>query len=197
MAVDPAHHFEFDPGKHAYAIDGRPVPGVTSVLEPYSGLEYVDPATLAAAAEFGTHVHQACHLYNLETLDWGALHPELRPYVQAWAKFLDDVGGVVLSSERRVFSVRHGYAGTLDSRVAWGRSNRLVDIKSTAGVPRTVGPQTAAYAEAWQEQTGERLRDRYCVHLTHAGRYNVHRLSDPRDWEIFKAALVIHHWKKR
>jgi hypothetical protein len=187
----------FNPEKHTYELDGRAVPSVTQILAPHSGLEFVDRSVLEAAAEFGNHVHAACHLYNLERLDWPALDPELRPFVQAWMKFLEDTGAVVLDSERRVFSKRHGFAGTLDARVAWGRSNRLVDIKSTGGVPRTVGPQTAAYAEALHEETGERLRDRYCVHLAHDGRYTLHRLADPRDWQVFKAALVLYHWKPK
>lgn len=189
--LDP---LEFDEASHTYSLGGVRVPSVTQILDAYSGLEFVKPDVLAAAAEFGQHVHEACHLFNEERLDWASLHPELVPYVKAWERFLEDTGAVVLGSEERVVSRRHGFAGTLDSRLAWGRSTRLVDIKSTSGVPRTVGPQTAAYAEAHAEATGERLRDRYCVHLKPDGKYTVHKLEDPRDWEIFKAALVLHRW---
>jgi len=195
--VPAADGLHFEDESHTYRVDGVKVPGVTSVLDPYSGLQFVDPAILAAAAELGTHVHLACHLHNEERLDWAALDPVLEPYVRAWAKFLEDVGAVVIESERRVYSARHGFAGTLDTVLAWGRSNRLVDTKSTAAVPKTVGPQTAAYGEAYAEETGRRLRDRYCVHLKPDGSYTLTPLKDPNDWQIFKAALVLHRWLGR
>lgn len=195
-ARDPLAGLTFDEASHTYRVDGRRWPSVTQCLDRYAGLEHVDPEVLRRAAQFGTHVHAACHLYNEERLDWAKLDPPLVPYVRGWVRFLEDVGGVVLGSEVRVLSRRHGFCGTLDARVAWGRSTRLVDIKSTSSVPRTVGPQTAAYAEAWHEMTGQRIRDRYVVHLT--GRddpgYSLTALKDPLDWQRFKAALVVHEW---
>lgn len=190
----PLRGLTFDEVSHTYRVDGRRWPSVTQVLDRYSGLEHVEPEVLRRAAEFGNHVHAACHLFNEERLDWARLDPGLVGHVEGWRAFLEDTGAVVLSSECRVVSRRHGFCGTLDSRVAWGKSTRLIDIKSTSSLPITVGPQTAGYSEAWHEMSGERLRDRYCVHLVGAGKYIVHPLKDPRDWERFKAALVVHQW---
>lgn len=189
-----ARGLAFEEARHRYTLDGVTVPSVTQVLDPYSGLEHVPPDVLERAKEFGTHVHQAVHLFNEERLDFATLDRALLPFVQGWQKFLDETGAVVLDSERRVASRRHGYAGTLDVRVYWGRSIRLIDVKSSAIRPRTVGPQTAAYSEALREETGERVRDRYCVRLTQDARYIPDRLDDPRDWEMFKAALVVRRW---
>ena len=179
---------------HRYFLDGRQLPSVTQILDPYTGLEYVDPELLRRAAEFGSHVHAACHLLNLEQLDDATLDPALAPYVHAWEQFLTDTGAIVLESERRVASEKYGYAGAIDTLVFWGRSNRLIDIKSSATMPRTVGPQTAAYSQAYLEETGQRVRDRYCVLLKPDGRYSTTKLSDPNDWNIFQAALVLHRW---
>ncbi|KKM90666.1 hypothetical protein LCGC14_1236460, partial [marine sediment metagenome] len=122
---------EFHPEGHRYLLDGQEVPSVTQVLEPYTGLEYVDRELLRRAAEFGTHVHEACHLFNIDSLDRLTLDPALAPYVSAWEQFLDDTGAVVLQSEHRVASRKFKYAGTLDTTVFWGKSKRLIDIKST------------------------------------------------------------------
>jgi len=185
---------EFHSEGHRYLLDGQEVPSVTQVLEPYTGLEYVDRELLRRAAEFGTHVHEACHLFNIDSLDRLTLDPALAPYISAWEQFLDDTGAVVLESEHRVASRKFKYAGTLDTTVFWGKSKRLIDIKSTVGLPRTVGPQTAAYAEAYHEDTGERIRDRYCVQLKPDGTYSLQKLSDPNDWNIFQSALNLHRW---
>lgn len=185
---------EFDNDSHTYRLNGAVVPSVTQILSPYTSLEFVNPELLRRAAEFGNHVHEACHLFNLDALDRDSLDPELAPYVDAWALFLDTTGAVVLLSEHRIASEQYAYAGTLDTVVWWGKSKRLIDIKSTAGVPKTVGPQTAGYANAYREQTGETLRDRYCVQLRHDGTYRSHKLSDPADWSIFQSALILNRW---
>ena len=188
---------EFEPISHTYTVDGRVLPSVTQVLEPYTGLEFVNRELLKRAAEFGSNVHQACHLYNMDDLDRDSLDPALVPYVDAWEKFLDDTGAVVILSEHRVASRKHGYAGTFDTLVHWGKSQRKIDIKSGTVLPRTVGPQTAAYVEAYAEETGVKIRDRYCLHLKGDGTYSSHKLTDPRDWDIFKAALMLCNWHKQ
>lgn len=194
---------EFDAATHTYRIGGERVPGVTSVLEPWAGR--VDPWTGAVlcpqdvwdrAGERGTIVHAACHLWNQDALEWESLDDEVAGYVRGWVSFLETTGALVLASERRVVSRRHWYAGTLDARVEWGRMRPLVDIKATAGWPSTVGPQTAAYAEAYTEETGERIRDRYCVRLLPDGTFRIRKLEDPSDFNVFKAALVLHQWTR-
>jgi hypothetical protein len=187
---------EFDEPSHTYTVDGREFPSVTHILEPYTGLEFVDRELLRKAAEFGNHVHLACHLYDRGELDEDTLDPELVPYLDGWKHFLDDSGAIVILSEYRVASRKHGYAGTFDKMLFWGKSNRMVDIKSGSVLPKTVGPQTAAYVEAYAEENC-RIRDRYCIHLPGAGKYKSHRLTDARDWNIFKAALVMHNWYQR
>lgn len=186
----------FNDADHTYKLDGGAVPGVTSVLEPYTGLEFVNWELLKAAAEFGNHVHQACHLFNMDDLHWGSLDPALIPYVEAWRDFLRDSGAVVIESEERVYSARHGYAGTLDTTCLLKKTKRIYDIKTGTTVPKTVGPQIAAYNQARREMTGESLMRRYCVHLKGDGKYNVVPLKNPRDWDIFKAALMLHRWHK-
>lgn len=184
----------FDSATHTYRLNGARLPSVTQILSPYSSLEFVDRDLLERAAAFGTHVHEACHLFSQDALDRESLDSELAPYVDAWAAFLEDTGAVVLLSEQRVVSEQYGYAGTLDAIVWWGKSKRLIDIKSSTGVPKTVGPQTAGYAQAYREQTGEPIRDRYCVQLKPDGTYRSHKLSDPADWSIFLSALNLNRW---
>lgn len=185
---------EFDAATHRYRLDGQPVPSVTQVLDPYTGLEFVNADLLRRAAEFGSHVHEACHLFNQGALDTATLDPALAPYVAAWSSFLEDSDATVLLSEHRVASRKLGFAGTLDTIVWWGKSKRLVDIKTSAGVPKTVGPQTAAYATAYREQTGEALKHRYCVQLKENGKYALRKLDDPQDWQIFQSALILNRW---
>jgi hypothetical protein len=188
-----APDLHFDEASHTYRLGGVRLPSVTQVLDPLQELDGIPRHILEAAAAFGTNVHAACHLSNLGVLDEEQLDPALLPYLTAWRKFLDDVTGVVVGSEVRVVNRHLRYAGTLDSLVRIKGVHELVDIKATAAIPRTVGPQTAAYAHA----LGEPRIKRRVVQLRGDGTYRTERLTDPTDWNLFLSALNVSNWRNR
>lgn len=180
---------------HSWTYYGRRAPSVTQALARYNDLNFVDPRVLEASSEFGRHVHLGVHLYNMGTLNYATLDGYLVPYIRGWEKFLDDAGATVLHSETRIYSKRLNYAGIVDTICCFNdrETDALVDVKTGTSVPKTVGPQTAGYAHAYKEMNGGRLLRRYCVHLKQ-DHYSLHRLNDPQDWDIFKAALLLHQW---
>lgn len=186
----------FDPVEHRYSVGRRQVPGVTSVLSPYNGFEHVDPEVLRVAAEFGRHVHDAIDLYNRDELDHESLNPSVAAYLDGWVRFLAESGFVVVESEARVYHQTLGYAGALDvvGNFPTHKELSLIDTKTTATVPKTVGPQTAAYSEAWAVSRKARRLRRYCCHLA-PNKYTLVPLTDVRDFDIFKAALTLHKWR--
>lgn len=199
MTID----LQFEEEGHAYTLNGRRVPSVTDVLQPLLMLDGIPWDVLEAARIFGSHVHLACHYHNIDALDWSSLDDRLASYTRGYLKFLADSAFVVLGSEERVASTVCGYAGTLDLRgLIGGRRGKVVrtsvvDIKSTAALPRTVGPQTAGYANAYTETTGEKIADRYCLHLG-PDSYKFVKLTDGRgvqDLTVFISALNIHRFR--
>lgn len=190
--MSPRPEIQFDPERHEYRVGGARWPSVTQVLDPLLELDGIPRHLLEAAARFGTHVHQACHLLNQGVLDESSLDDALRPYVDAWKKFLADAKATVVASELRVAHLQLRYAGTLDAIVMWRGRRCLIDIKTSTQIPRTVGPQTAAYAQA----LGKKLY-RYCVQLKADATYRTVPLRDPADWSIFLSALNIHHWRNK
>lgn len=192
MAAKANDVLEFDGPSHTYTLNGRRVPSVTEVLEPYSGLEWVRPELVQAAADFGHNVHVACDLYDADELDHEALDPALTPYVDAWDRFQRDTGAVAIESELAVYSRTLRYAGTLDRIMALGRKERVqIDIKTSTGVPRTVGAQTAAYENCYREMFGRKLQGRYCCHLKPDGTYKLHPLTDATDFAKFQSCLTL------
>lgn len=190
---------EFDGDAHAYRLNGRPVPGVTQVLEPLNQFDDIPPEVLAAAAERGRQVHEACHLHNVDDLDWSSLSEEVAGYVTGYVRFLRESRLQVFLSEARVASPKYGYAGTLDLFGALPTSRKadraaLIDVKSTAAFPRPVGPQVAAYAQALQETTGDKASARYCLHLRPNGTYKLHALTGQQDFTVFMSCLNLHRW---
>lgn len=188
---------EFDSETHTYTLNGERVPSVTQVLAPLEDYSMVPRDVLEAARIFGQHVHEACDLFDRDELDWSSLDPELVPYVEAWAQFLEQSGAVVIASEVRVAHEQLGYAGSPDKVLAWGKRLVIPDLKATAVVPPTVGLQTAAYAKAYQAMHGGREPSRYCIHLQPGGKYRSHPRTDPSDWSYFLSALNCYKWKEK
>lgn len=182
----------FEAETHTYRYGSKVVPGVTSVLQPLQMLQGVPWDVLEAAREFGSHVHLACHLWNIEQLDLKALDKALCPYLAGWIAFLDETGFIIRRSETPVHNKKIGYAGTPDVDGDWQRTSWVVDIKSGV-VPVTVGPQLAAY----QQALDPRPRRRLCVQLTGDGRYKLHEQKDLADFHTFLSALNIYNFLQK
>jgi hypothetical protein len=194
---------QFDEAAHRYTFDGRPVPSVTQILKPLSMAEYrgVDRATLDLAAWRGRAVHKMIELDLRDDLDVDALSDELQPYYTAWKNFQSLSGFTCHASEAQVYSVRHRYAGTLDLYGELNGKLVLVDCKRTAAVPRTAGPQTAAYLHAYAEHIAHDdprhpvwTADRYALHLRADGSWRLVPFKDPADLRVFLSCLTIHQW---
>lgn len=182
---------------HVYRLHGKVVPGVTQVLEQINELDGIPRAVLEAAAEFGDHVHQATDLHDRGLLDRSALDPKLEPYLAAWEKFLVESACRVLSSEEMIYHPALRFAGQRDRRVLFKDSTlpHVLDIKTSAFVPRTVGLQTSAYAECDKASGRDTSMVRYCAHLRPDGSYSLIRLQDRRDFSIFVSCLNLWRWR--
>lgn len=183
----------FDAGSHTYRWNGEPVPGVTSILAPLTDFERVPAVVLQAAADFGRAVHLACELHDIGDLDEDALDPELRPYLAGWKRFSAEHAVQWIDIERPVYNAAMRYAGTPDRVGAVAGSLAVVDIKTTAALYPSVGPQLAAYAYAATRPYAERI----AVQLKANGTYTLKRYTDPMDWTVFCSLLTLRNWCQR
>lgn len=191
MNAAPQPALTFDAETHTYALGGRRVPSVTTVLDSQlCDWSMVQPDVLEAARIFGQHVHEAVALELRGILDWAALDPALAPYIEGLRNFMRKGDFVPLASELRMGHALHRYGGTLDLYGPVCGVSSIIDVKSGA-VSRTVGPQCAAYAELYRVNYGERVKRRHCLELNpkYPEGFKLHRLNDLRDWSIFLSAL--------
>ena len=194
----------FDADTHTYRYDGKEVPGVTRVLEPISSYAGIPGHILNAAAERGTYVHAACELLVWDSLAWDDLDPECRPYVEAFARFLEQSGVDLELTEERVYHPALRYAGTADliCRLPKRRKMRraVVDYKTCLKLMPAVGPQVAAYQEAQnagQPKGAEKVADRYGLQLKKDGTYSLVPYESPNDFNVFRACLTIHQFTQQ
>jgi len=192
--------FTFIKESHTYLEDGRVVPSVTQVLE-RAGLvcySHIPAAILDHKAEIGTAAHAACHYYDEGDLDESTIDTEVIGYLEGWKKFRRETDFTAELIEYRgvaeVDGMRYGY--TLDRAGLLQKKNILLEIKCTAGIEISWGPQTAAYEMALRKP-GEPVRRRVAVHLQPNGKYFLVPLNDVQDYMVFKWALGLELWKKR
>lgn len=183
----------FDEATHTYCHNGNVVPGVTTILAPLSNFDRVPPAVLSAASAFGTAVHMATELDDQGLLDESALDPALVPYLEAWRKFSQQLDVQWDAIEERVYHPTFRYAGTLDRRGYVGGVQTVLDIKSSAVLYPSVGPQLAAYQHACPTPSAQRMG----LLLKPDGTYEAKTYTDPTDWPMFCSLMTVRTWCKK
>lgn len=185
---------KFFPGSHRYYVNNKPQTGVTTYIsivdksralvtwatelfrDHLLGLKNITEDDIYAgcvlheerkqeAADIGTEAHKWIEAYvkgeNPEM-------PERKGAQIAVTAFLEWVSlnkVKFLSSERFVYSQKHGYVGTLDIEAKVNGKLCLIDIKTSNGIYNTFGLQTAAYLMADQEESKRKYQGRWIIRL--------------------------------
>jgi len=197
---------DFDPETHTYAIDSRPVPSVTRLLEDEGC--YYNPFAMDHHRNRGTLVHQICDLIDgrpweassVENLiaqsqwDPAGTDPILVPYGMAYADFLVKTQFHAALSEKVVGSAMFGYAGKLDKHGYVGAESWLVDVKSGKPGP-SAKLQTALYAHGLEEHLGIPTDKRLTVWLQDDGDFKM-EFGNGGDLDVALAVVKVWHWRR-
>lgn len=186
----------FDEAEHAYTFDGARIPSVTQILAPLNDFKFVAPEVLEYKRQLGTAVHKATELYDEGDLDESTVADVVRPYLNGWIRFRAEKKFEILGMEHRVFHPTHRYAGTYDRLIHMDGARGILDIKTGEQYP-SYGPQTAAYKNAVEQETGKRVPGRYTLQLRDDGTYRLHEMKDPDDWAVFLSCLTLHRFRNK
>ncbi len=201
---------KFDELTHTYYWNGVKVPGVTTILAdfikvvinntPYhigrnSGA-VIPSEVMEAAAAKGTDIHKGCELIANGGVDWSALDGAYVGPLREFEKWLTDYKPAIMFTEAPFYSVRYGYAGTIDIIANIGGKICLIDIKT--GASSSVGPQLAAYQHGWCEQEKYKAStQRWALWIPKNGDpYKFEKLTGLQDFDYFKSCLFIHNYLK-
>lgn len=176
-------------------------------------------ATNRRAIVRGNRVHALGErLSKGEHIDEGEITPELRPWVEGYARFLDEWEIEILHSEMPVCHTEYRYGGTLDAIGVSPRLGRvLLDIKTGKGVYAETALQLAAYRYAdlglvpvdvigprggksieWQEIPVPATDSTIVAHVREDGTSAIPTVSDRETWTAFLYILAVHdEWVKR
>jgi hypothetical protein len=119
---------------------------VTSALKPFSFMELsqISPDILEAAGNRGSAVHALCAEYARG--GWLPYNKEFEGYIDSYKKWFDKTVGSVIYVEHTMSDLMLGIIGTLDLYCILKDGRYcLIDLKTSAVVLKTYGPQVAAY----------------------------------------------------
>jgi hypothetical protein len=199
----------FTEGDHSYCLEGAPVPSVTKILGQFINvrlgeLEYlvdtvsktIFPAErFSDAALVGQAIHKGCAiLAEGRDLAWDKIDESLVQPLQNYRQWLSDMQVKPVLIEGVVASRKWKFAGMPDLLAYVLGDLCLIDIKTGQG--GQVGPQTAAYLSAFQEQYQclKKIK-RAVVYVPKDGsKITMRPLEDKRDLEYFRARLFQHRY---
>jgi hypothetical protein len=161
----------------------------------------VDPSVLAHASMRGKAVHRAIELHEANDLDETSLHPEVRPYFDAYLRFREETEHEPIASEIPLVHPVWGYVGHPD-RVGWLRGGRRVclDWKAVASldVDYVNFQVRGGYRLAWNAlHPTEPIDECFAVQFLPDGKYNLQPLVRADAEQVFLAALIVAREQKR
>ncbi|MGB8422232.1 hypothetical protein [Paraburkholderia sp.] len=183
----------FDEGAHSYAVDGRKVPGVTSLLAPLVDYSMISREVMERAQQLGTAVHRMTELHDNDDLDEDSLSDELRPYLDGWKKFRAECQFEPITIEKKLYHPMFRYAGTSDRTGMVKGRLAVIDIKKMMTLGPVIGVQLAAYQEL-HKADGLAVVDRYALGLRPDGSYRLQPYRDMLDWQCFLSLLTQRNW---
>ena len=151
------------------------------------------------AADIGTLIHNWVEKYakakitNTPTPELPKNEQMLKA-VQAFLQWEKENKVKFLVSERRLYSKKYNYAGTLDLMIFSNGKNEIVDIKTSSGIYPEMAYQTAAYQQAVKEEFPKyKFGPRWIVRIGKDGELETRQLdSQPKDFGAFLGALAIY-----
>lgn len=148
------------------------------------------------AADIGSQAHHWVEAYiRGENPPWPELEP-VRKSCEAAVKWMDLHKWQTIEVEKQIYSPRYGYAGILDWWAIIDGVPSIPDWKTSKHIYSSYRYQTAAYLKAVEEETGERVKDRWILRIDKTtGEFEDLRIpakDTPSDFKAFKAALDLY-----
>lgn len=191
----------FDEALHRYYWHGKPVPGVTSVIDDLLDWSAIPLEHRERVLAEGRAIHAMAEWHFAGELD--AVPDWMAGRHRALLAFIEEKRFEPIAIEQRVYHPLHQYAGTLDLRgrmlYQGAQITAFLDIKRSLYGGRVTGVQIAAYQGAYAaENKGEGENDRrFALHLGADGKYRLEEFESRNDFGVFVACLTRHRFKER
>lgn len=145
--------------------------------------KYANRRAVESAATLGTVVHDYCENHIKAQLGLNdepkrPRHKKAQFGIDGFLKWEDENKPEYIFSERKIYSISMHVAGTLDILARLNGELSIVDLKTSSRVYTEHKLQTAAYAQALNEEFEEQVTNRVILHLSREkATFTVHDLN--------------------
>lgn len=160
----------------------------------------------STAADFGTLVHAWLEEYLKAGIAKKPLpslpeNVEMREAIQGLLNWTKENNVKFVSSERKIYSRKYSYAGTLDAEAIVNGKLTIIDFKTSSGIYPEMFIQTSAYLKAREEESGVKYPGGLCIcRLAKiiGNSFEVKQVKDvSRHFKSFRGAHEIYKWQQR
>lgn len=157
-------------------FDGRTLqlPSVNTCLPPPGYMRF-SPNSTWVGTQGHAMIERIIKGETISPAEWDKTHPEVKQSVRAFVRWLQQVKFTPVASEVFVYSLKFGYAGTLDVLGKYRRRDSIGDFKTGDADIEKAAMKLAAYDHAWFEMNPS-LKPGPAWHI------NVNRLTGAPTW---------------
>ena len=143
-------------------MGAKPAPWLDAWREKWGALA---TRKMEAASAIGTEFHRCVEEW-LDTGDYSPNSVRVGGMMYSWIRWAEGVDGMIYHTEMKVISRLYKYSGTLDAVGKIGKTRMIIDWKTSTRIYPEMALQLAAYAAAFNEQTGSKIKDGLIVHVS-------------------------------
>ncbi len=154
------------------------------------------------AADVGTMFHEWAEDYINAKLQ-GKKAPEypknkqLRSAVDSFLKWESENNVEWLEAEKKLYSIKHGFAGTCDGLARVNGVLSAIDFKTSSGIYDEMFLQASAYAKAIEEEYGDSIKQVWIIRVSKTGGEFEAQKAENIDehFEGFLSAYGLYKWQ--
>jgi len=162
----------FDQEKHEYRVGDSVLPSVTQIIHGVFGSR---PWWNENSAKIGTALHRACELESKGMLDHTSIDPLIQGRFQGFVRFRELSDFIITGNEKRLYSDKYWFAGTIDIIAEHNGNKAILDIKSSL--------DPSAFIQIGAYSIMEPCREAYVLELMPSGKYKLHSLKNKTTWK--------------
>lgn len=145
------------------------------------------------AADVGTLVHEAIETYIKKGVQKNPVNNDARRAFKKFLKWVKESKVKFIESEKKVYSKKLGYAGTMDFYCQIGDKRFVGDTKTSSGIYDEMWFQTSAYQQAYEEEMGVKIDGQVIVRIGKDGSLEVKENYDyEKNVVAFNGALDLY-----
>lgn len=163
---------------------------VTEVLQPFTGIKYIEKTILENAAVRGTKVHKICEGIVNGIDEWN-IQEEYKGYVESFKKWWN-LGHEVISSEERFYCDDLKITGQVDLIIKKRDKAIVIDLKTSMNESKSWMLQGSAYSYLAKKK-GYPVKDILFIRLRRDGSEPKYHLYE-ENIELFKDCLNVYRY---